>query len=120
MEQSKKYDIHNTKEVLVLVLKTGDGVKKSLEDGKFEATDAVNFMPLIPLLQPAIEGASEIPSELKDLDAQETQELVDLVAKDLGVLANAPRLIEQINTGLALVKAGVAFYKTVKPEPEVA
>lgn len=110
----KKFDVKNTKEVIVLVLKSGEAVKKSLEDGKMDVADTANFFPIISLIQPALEGISLIPSEIKDLDAEEAQELIDLVAKDIGVLANAPKLVSQINAALKLVKAANEFYLTVK------
>lgn len=112
----KKFDVKNTKEVIVLVLKSGEAVKKSLADGKFDVADTTNFFPVITLIQPALEGATLIPSEIKDIDSQEAQELVDLVAADLGVLANAPKLIGQINAALKLIKAAHEFYLTVKSE----
>lgn len=111
-----KFDVKNTKEVIVLVLKSGEAVKKSLADGKFDGSDTVHFFSVLSLIQPALEGITLIPAEVKDLDAQEAQELIDLVAADLGVLANAPKLVAQINAALKLIKAAHEFYLTIKSE----
>jgi hypothetical protein len=112
----KKFDIKNTKEAVVLTLKAGGAVKKSYEDGEFNASDLGNFFPVIPYVQPALEDMSLIPGELKDLDTQEGEELLSMVAADLGEIANAPKLISQINAALKAIKANIEFYKTLKSE----
>jgi hypothetical protein len=114
MSEIKKFDIKNTKEAVVLCLKVGGAVKKSYDDGSFSATDLGNFFPVIPYVQPALEDISLIPSEIKDLDIEEGNELVGLIAADLGVLASAPKLVGQINAALKAIKANVEFYQTIK------
>ena len=107
-------DIKELKEVVVLALKLGGATKKSFADGKFDFNDVPNYLATIPYLQPALEGITDIPEEVKDLDEKELEELIDLVAKDLGELVEAPKLILQINAGLKLIKAAKEFYQTLK------
>lgn len=95
-------------------MKLGEATKKSFEDKELSVADLPNFLTVIPYLQPALDGVTDIVEEIKDLDASEVEELLDLVAKDLGVLVSAPKLITQINAALKLVKAAKEFYETVK------
>ena len=110
----KKRDIKELKELLVLALKLGEATKKSLADGKFDFNDMPNYLVTIPYLQPALEGITEIPEEVKDLDENELEELATLIAVDLGKIVEAPKLVAQINAGLKLIKAAREFYQTLK------
>jgi hypothetical protein len=81
------YSVKETTEVLAaleLILVSG---KKILADGKVSILDLPVAMDLLGKLSQvtvAIEGAEQIPAEIKDLSVEETQELV---AKVFAVLA---------------------------------
>lgn len=112
MEQ--KIDIKETKELIVLILEVGKATKKSFEDNKFEASDFANYFSVIPKLQPAFDGISNVPAEIKDMDTDELNELLAMVAPEVGELANAPKLVAQVEAALKLIAAAREFYVLVK------
>jgi hypothetical protein len=109
-----KLDIHNTKEMLVFLFTFAKIAKEAkANDGKFNANDLVLFMQLFPKVGPAFDDADKILAELKDLDSSESQELLTLVGKEVGVIVSSEKLVGQINAGLVAVKAISEFIKTL-------
>jgi hypothetical protein len=76
-------DVKNIKEALIAVLALPKVYEAAMEDGKIGFEDLALLMALFPKLQPAIEGITEIPGELKDMTEEERLELVVLVKAEL-------------------------------------
>ena len=60
--------IENIKEVVFFVCRLTDGFVKSLADGKFNFSDALNFYPAVQALPNAIRDIKELPAEYADMD----------------------------------------------------
>lgn len=73
--------IGQTKDVLELVLKAVKVLKECNADGKFDLADLPKAMAVIPNVFMALKGAAEVSIELKELDAQEAQELIGLLTQ---------------------------------------
>ena len=104
-----KLDIKDFKEAVIFVLAFGKSIKTQVDNKKF---DINQIIALYPKAQAAIEGYENIIPQLKDIDANEAQELIVLLGSEIGEIAHAPKLAEQFNAGLKFLKAGIEFYKT--------
>ena len=71
--------INETKQVVAFGIEFGADIKDSLADGKFTFADAARFLDCFDDLFRAIAGIDQVPSELKDLDEAEAQELATMV-----------------------------------------
>lgn len=77
-------DIKNTLDVIDFGMAIGNGVAKSLkDDGKVTVGDLPNFMPAVMLLPATIEGISDIPAELKELNESELGQIRDHIVTQL-------------------------------------
>ena len=70
-------NLKETKEVLDFVISLGNALGESLEDGEISYSDIMNFWEPISSIADAIEGASEIPSEIAELSQEELADLVE-------------------------------------------
>lgn len=104
--------IKESLEVESFLLGIGQSVQKSLEDGKFEVSDALHFVTPLMLLQPALEGIGQVPAELKDLDMVEGMQLVDNAIAKLPSLS--AKHVKIIKAALKIVLDGVELYNAVK------
>lgn len=72
-------DIHNLMEVLQSVEDLAIAAKQVLKDGKVDLADlpiALALLPKVAALAAAVDGVSDIPAEVKDMDAAEIQAAV--------------------------------------------
>lgn len=83
--------IKETEDVLVAGEVVVTAVQKSFADGKFTFMDGRFFIPVVGAVKEAVDGASQIKAELKELSREEsdklTGELVDLVQHLVEALA---------------------------------
>lgn len=108
-----EYGIKETQEVLQLVFALGKAVMSAKEDG-FNTDDLSKIITVIPYVSPALEGASELPKELKDLSKEEIKTLLVFAANHLGSLAGADeKLATQVEKGLAVALALIEFIKVL-------
>jgi len=101
--------VKELKEMIVLaakVVNTGFAVAK---DGKVGFEDIGYLMALIPAIQPALDGAGVIPSELKDLSVEEAAELVAFVGAELALESEKAKAL--VEKGLKLSFAIYDFAK---------
>ena len=70
------YGIKETKEMLGFILSLGNALGSSLEDGDVTLGDVTNFIGPMMEISDAFSGASEIKSELRELDESERAELL--------------------------------------------
>ena len=75
--------IKETKEALEFAAAIGNATGISLQDGKFDTLDIVNYINALSKFPAAVENAAEIPKELDDLDEAEAAELVEFVQTKL-------------------------------------
>ena len=105
--------IKELKELVKFGLKLGEALGKALEDGKINLVDALKFLPVLKDLKIALEGASEIPAELKDLDEAELQELKVFIKDEFNLPDDA--LEAKIEMGLevavSLISLALGFKK---------
>lgn len=108
--------IKETKEVLQLVfalMKTFKAAKA--DDGNINMADVKHLVALFPNLSPAVEGITEVPAEIKDLNEAEAKELLTFAAAHLGQLAGEEEeLVEKIEKGLVVAIALVDLIKVLK------
>lgn len=84
-----KKGIQNTLEVIELGIALGGAFKSAqADDGKVNAKDIAHLITVVPKIGPAVSDISEVPAELKDLDAGELQEVIDHVQELVGVVSN--------------------------------
>ena len=106
----EKFGVENLKEVLNAGIALGVGLDKSLsDDGKITWMEYFNFTGVITKLPAAINDIGLVPKEVKDLDAEEKQEIVDFVAdkldlEDDNLEAQVEKIFEDImNTFIAIL-----------------
>lgn len=105
-------DVKNTKEVLKLIISGYKVYGLAKADGKIDLSDLGFLMTMLPHLQPAFDDASKIPTEVKDLDAAEAQELATFIVTELGVVEG--QTAEIINASLGLLVSGYKLYAAIK------
>ncbi len=75
--------IKETQEALAFAVAIGNATGISLQDGKFDTMDIVNYVGALTKFPAAVEGANQIPVELKDLDEAESQALIAQIKDQL-------------------------------------
>lgn len=84
-----KTGIRNTTEIIALAAALGIAVRNAQSDGKVNASDIGELIAVVPRIAPAIEGADEIPAELRDLDPAEAEQLKQQVVTAVGSISDA-------------------------------
>lgn len=95
----KKVGIKNVKELMVFGMQLGMAGKKAMDDGKLSIEDLGLMVKVFPHIGPAIDGISEVPAELKDIDAEEAEELLLEAARQIPGITDNKRL------GLIIIKS---------------
>lgn len=98
--------IKETKEIVTFITNLVKAIELSLKDGKISATDSVNFMPVLMSSMSAVSGITDVPIELKDLTAEEVDELVSFVKTELTLSSEKTEKILEtaIDIGIALIR----------------
>jgi hypothetical protein len=104
-----KLGIKETDEVVGLLILLAKGIQASAADGKLDASDIGNLMPVIMACGPALEGISQIPAELMDLDSEEGAALVGKIAGELALPSEHAKEVL-----VAALQAAVVNYQLVK------
>lgn len=105
-------DVSALKVEVVFLAKIGEDIKKSLADGKFDVSDALNFTDLLLLIGPAVSDLSQVPAELKTLDVESGVELVgDALAQIPDLSGKAVNVVKE---ALNMVVAGVRLVEALK------
>lgn len=82
-------DIKNTVEMVDCLNTLGDCLREAKKDGNINWLDIPKFAPMITAARAAVADAAMVRAELADLDAAETQQLVDRTFAALANLADA-------------------------------
>lgn len=109
----EKLGIKETKDLVRFGLSLGKGIQEAMEDGKIDLLDAMKFLPVLKDLKPAIEGAKEIPAELKDMDDEERAELLDFFQKEFDLEDDELELKVEagLQVALSLLQLALGFLK---------
>ena len=75
--------VKDLKELVLFVCKLANGFVKSMQDGKFNLLELVNFVPAVTALPAAIDNIDEVPAQLKDMDDAEREEIIQAVKDEL-------------------------------------
>jgi hypothetical protein len=78
-------NIKETKELVSWVCGLGNALGTSLEDGKISLTDLFKFVAVLNSSSAAFQGIDAIPTELKDVDEAEKNELLALVKAEFDI-----------------------------------
>lgn len=105
MENSQVQGTPQTDEVVEALGDIYAGLKASFKDGKFDASDVANFLPLIQSVPKAIEKISDVAPELKDLNSAEGSALLAKAAVKFG-LDSEPAKVRLIVEGCFKVAEG--------------
>ena len=112
---SEKFDVKNTKEVILLAFSLGQAIKQAKEnDGKIDAMDLMLMIPVFTKFGSAFEDISLVPKELKDASVEEAKEIQDLVLSEFGELIDQAKLVDQVNLGLSAMISIYEFVKSLK------
>ena len=81
-------DIKDTKEVINLLAVFAKVIAAANADGKIDVNDLGLLVTVLPSISPAIDGISNVPSEIKDIDESELKEISLSVAELVGDLSS--------------------------------
>jgi hypothetical protein len=90
------------KEALSFGIALGNGLGKSLEDGKIDFTDVINLWKAINTANAAIDGAFKIPAELAQLDDAKLLILRDFVKAEFDIPQDSVEAVIEAAIGLSL------------------
>lgn len=105
----EKKSVKELKDVVVLLAQIANSSVSALKDGKVGVEDLSLFLKLIPLLPAAVDGAAQIPAELKDVDAAEVKELADAVVANLALDNEKAALVVSKSLGVVIALADLAL-----------
>ena len=101
--------VQETKELLKFVIDLGLAFEKSLDDGDLSVFDAANFISSMIDLGPAFSGIEKIPSELKNMVAEDAKEIRDFIKEHLDLAAD--QKVEEVIDRLSDI--GVKLFELV-------
>lgn len=102
--------IKETKEVIAAVLAIKKAIEDAKKDGKIDfLQDYVYFLPALPALFDAINGADKVPAELTDIDFEEAGELRQALAE-----AGSSEELQKIFEGIVLIGTGIKGFVAKK------
>ena len=103
-------NIKNTLEVVTFGAALTTAILTAREDGKIDANDLANFVAVVPLIGPALEGIGEVPTELSDLNEVEQEEIIDDVKSIVGDVSDE----KAVAYATAALKIASGIYDAVK------
>lgn len=112
--------IKDVKEVLKTGIQIYEGIDKSLEDdNKISIWEYTNFIPAIMSMRDAINGISDVPKQLVDIDEAEAEELKAFMRDQLDLSNNdTEKIIEDLFTLImdmfAKAMEGVKLIRSLK------
>lgn len=109
---AEKAGVKELKEALSFVMAAVDAGCKISGDGKVDMSDLQYLLALIPKIEPAFSGLSEVPSELSDLSTEEAAELVAFIMA--GLVIDDAKAKDVVEKGLKVLVAGYELVKAVK------
>jgi len=110
--------IKETKELLAFIIRLGEAVDKSLEDGEIGFMDMSNLVSAMLAASSAFGDINKVPAEIKDLTKEESEELYAYIRDELNLKSDK---IEDIVEGS--LEVGMKIYHLImmikgSPAPE--
>jgi hypothetical protein len=109
---SEKLGIKELKELVELPLGLVSAWHDAKADGKVGYEDAALLFKLFPVVGPALDGVSGVPSELADLSSEEAGELVVHVMGKLAI--DDPKARALAEKSLKVLAAAYDLYKAFR------
>lgn len=101
--------MQETKDVVILVAKIGNGLGKALEDGKIGFEDMMAFAPIVAAVPAALAKCTDIPAELAAATDADKEELCTFFCNEFAIpQAKAELMVEKA------VEIVVAIWKFIK------
>ena len=111
----EKLGIENLKEVALFGINLAESVDKKLEDGKIGVFEGLDLLKDLKKLPKLIKAAPNAVDELKDLDADERKELVELVQKELDLRNDkVEQMVEKGIAAMANIAGLVDDFQSLK------
>ena len=105
------YDVENLKEATTMIAKMGLGIVQARDDGKWSFSDALYFGDFLKAIPAAVKDFDKIDDEIKDMDAEEVEEVIAHVAGQLELF----EITDDIRTWIIeCMKTAVKFVQLVK------
>lgn len=114
MESQAIQGTPQTDEVVEALGDIYQGLKASFKDGKFDASDVGNFLPLIQSVPKAIEKISDVAPELKDLNSAEGSALLAKAAVKFGLESEPAKVRLIVDGSFKVVEGGLKIFEGVK------
>lgn len=106
-----QFGIQETKEVLDLGFACGAAFKNASADGKIDAADLGQLMPVFATIGSALKDVDKVPKELGDLSEAEAKELLAYAAQKLPQVTDNAVLVKKVNAALKLGGNVAVFIK---------
>ena len=101
--------MQETKDVVVLVARIGNGISKSLEDKTINIMDLPNFGPAAMAFPAAIANISNLPEEFKNGTDADREDLVDTFVKEFSISHAAAEIMVE-----KAIAVAVAIWNMIK------
>ena len=102
------YGIQETKDVVKLGIEIGEAFDRALDNGKLGIEDLSQFFGVFTSASAAFAGITKVPAEIKDLSAEEMEELKSFVETEFDIAND--RLEEVIEKAIA---AALRIYEII-------
>jgi len=100
------FSIDETKDAIAFIASFGNAMGQSLEDGKFELGEYINFIPSLIKLPEAISGINKLPDELRNITDEERAELLAFIKDQLDLPQDATEELLEDSLETAIVVFG--------------
>ena len=101
--------------VLDFVVKLVAAIEVAEADGKLTFSDILALKDVVPTVKPMLDALHSVPDELKDLDADEVEQLIAKAAEAFPGAQNA-QVVLKVKAALAFAKAGYDVFLAFKKQ----
>lgn len=106
-------NVKNIVEVIQLAAAASNAYDLSRADGKIDFKDALNVLPVVPFIDPAVQDIKEVLPEFEDLDQAE----LDLIVVELGKvghLGDKVVILKAVKSVLTALHANYQAYLDIR------
>lgn len=94
--------MQETKDVVVLIARVGNGIGKAIEDGKFGWEDLAAFGPAVAAVPAALAKCSDIPAELAAATDADREDLVNAFCTEFSIPQAAAEIAVEKSLAVAV------------------
>lgn len=113
----EKVGVKELKDVVALAVGLANAGALIAKDKKISIDDVQHLFAVVPLVGPAVEGITQLPSELMDLSTEEGAEVVAHVASSMMIGDEKAKAI--VLASLKLAMAGKDLVLAITEQPKV-